>query len=1501
MLEDIEFSSPQLLETLVKIPLTDPKNIDYSSLDDRDFEILLYSLTKRKILESKYLGQYDDIQLLSGIRDKGRDCALFYNSNQVGLIQCKKYAEPLTPTIMAKELLKFLLWSFTDERIFYYTDKQRFNYIFATINGISEDAVNIVNSFSDWLIDCEKFDSWCKTIIKDYSGLQSKINYEEIKPLLIEKIKAIKIYVLQAVDISTDLIAYKDILSSFFTIVGIIQTDALKPLEAKLDRFLAKAEHSNNDIDKIADQIKDSSTILEQVVISSFSNTNNYHIDRAETDNIFNWIQSPTKEQLAFIVGEAGCGKSVIIKDLLQKCRNVDIPTLAIKAEYLKGNSFLELQKILQFPIIDYIRTLAQTSTVVVLVDQIDALSQYLSTTRDYILAYIELIVKLQSIQNTKIVVSTRKFDCDNDPEIHQLAQNSQRFNIATLSKQEVEQVLMKISCTKDNLSSALLDILQTPVYLEVFCRIYSSSQPYINIRTVYELYNRLWDKLVLENKSLPVKDILFAIANDMHSAQEITILARKYREQDHQVIDYLCREHLIEINGGTIQMFHQSFYDYVFAKCFIEKESDLITLLKQQKQSVFIRSTVKMIVSYLREYDQRKYLDTINTIIACPGFKFHIKHLIYNVFGSINHPTKKEKEFVRDVICESDEYLCQFLKNCSSPDWFDHILDNPILYGFNSPKSNLENIQLSLFYRFMGCRTNRIICFISENRELPIFKQENVLGLLSCVDTWTDDTFELLESYVSLSLRDYRHIGLLIKIVNSSTEYVVNILKNQLLDFLKIHKEDNSVKGNEYELLILLKAISEKQPDVVCEILFDAIDQIIYENLDELNTILDRQLLEDKLTQEYEYSDNENNTCFLYQCLDLFITNLINVSNINISVYRQYHTKFLSSNKWIWLYCSIIVLRKTECRERNRLFLDFVNKMSVIDGFAGSHPLQHEAYELLIEVFQNFSEEDQKIIVEILFALNPSWERHIFDKKRPKYFIGNTSYRYLRGLPKSYWVRHKQYRRKFQELQRRWGHYQYDWQHNVVLAGVGVPSPIKSSAYEHMTQKQWIQSFIKYDNGYHRWIGHFPAGGQEQHASAFKRVVKELPDRMLSVIDEIIFRPDINITYKISGVEGLIESKRFPEKSCELFCELMSLSLEDYMHKQLIWAILHNPEGIIVNKKIFDYIVQHAKHNIYEDKDDGSIMYGINSLQGSACMCLIMQYNQVLYKDLIIPIISSISKSCPTGVKAAILYREAFLKWIDEQKAFEIFQQCLASVNNNLVVAAQWSLQYYYNQYAKELSTFFYSAIDCLTEDTVRRNYAIFITQMYLKGNIEYENILNHMVEVHKETISVAIEVALAHYSVPEYKVRCVEILDKFYKLDDENICEAYECGILRDDHHRGMDLKEYLPFLTEYVKSTVFKSGNHHYLIDYLFSQAAKYPKLVLDLLQIIDIQRLIEGNKKGWYRQEEECQKLILGTINYVKDDPKYCAIAIDILDNILKHSRMQDQMMHQIDSI
>ena len=294
------------------------------------------------------------------------------------------------------------------------------------------------------------------------------------------------------------------------------------------------------------------------------------------------------------------------------------------------------------------------------------------------------------------------------------------------------------------------------------------------------------------------------------------------------------------------------------------------------------------------------------------------------------------------------------------------------------------------------------------------------------------------------------------------------------------------------------------------------------------------------------------------------------------------------------------------------------------------------------------------------------------------------------------------------------------------------------------------------------------------------------------------------------------------------------------------------------------------------------------------------MQYNREPFRERIIQTIEHISKNCPVGVKAAILYREAFLKHIDDKKAFAIFQLCIATTNGNVAVAAQWSLQYYYFQYACELVTFFYAAINCVTDPTAKSNYAIFITQMYLKGYTEYENVFNYMVENHEETISDAIEVALANYANPVCKNKSAEILDRFLNFDNEKICEAYEHSILRDDHHRGMNLREYMPFFTKYVISRVFKSGNHHYFLDYLFSQVAKYPKLVLDLLQAIDIHQLIE-KEKGWYRQEEECQKLILGVINYVKDDAKYCAIAIDILDNILKHSRMQDQMLRQIDSI
>ena len=84
----------------------------YEILGDRKFEVLLYSIFKRKSKGVEYKSRFDDIALMTGVGEQGRDCAFFYHGDSVGLIQCKHSINPAVrvdkPTV-ACEIIKFIL------------------------------------------------------------------------------------------------------------------------------------------------------------------------------------------------------------------------------------------------------------------------------------------------------------------------------------------------------------------------------------------------------------------------------------------------------------------------------------------------------------------------------------------------------------------------------------------------------------------------------------------------------------------------------------------------------------------------------------------------------------------------------------------------------------------------------------------------------------------------------------------------------------------------------------------------------------------------------------------------------------------------------------------------------------------------------------------------------------------------------------------------------------------------------------------------------------------------------------------------------------------------------------------------------------------------------------------------------------------------------------------------------------------------------------------------
>ena len=137
------------------------------------------------------------------------------------------------------------------------------------------------------------------------------------------------------------------------------------------------------------------------------------HIQRVETSQVLSWIKSPFSQDdknFCLLTGNAGVGKSVVIKDLIQVLKEEDIKTLSIKADCIDNiKEEATIQTILDA--IDYLAS--GERFLVLIIDQLDSLPQYLTNDRKRFNLLLDVIYAMQDRKNIRIVVSCRKYDLE--------------------------------------------------------------------------------------------------------------------------------------------------------------------------------------------------------------------------------------------------------------------------------------------------------------------------------------------------------------------------------------------------------------------------------------------------------------------------------------------------------------------------------------------------------------------------------------------------------------------------------------------------------------------------------------------------------------------------------------------------------------------------------------------------------------------------------------------------------------------------------------------------------------------------------------------------------------------------------------------------------------------------------------------------------------------------------------------------------------------------------
>ncbi|MBW3127272.1 NACHT domain-containing protein [Hymenobacter profundi] len=457
-------------------------------------------------------------------------------------------------------------------------------------------------------------------------------------------------------------------------------------------------------------------------VPANIGNLPGHHITRSEAVTLADWVQEPlprakpeqSKATTAsrIVIGGAGVGKTVVLRDIYQELTRRHIPVLALKADRIKGETKGKLlddikANGLQFPLKQALAIVASAERpVVVLVDQLDALSMCLGAERGLLTSYTELLNELQQLPHVRFILSCRTFDLRHDPELAPF-RAAEQVEIANLTVEQVNEALQAADAgTVEGMDPAVINLLQTPLHLAIYCALDAESRSGEPVTSLQGLYDKLLQQYLLNSKRLPgnvgisqVRKYLYQLADAMFQKQQLTLPRLFWEEEDTDVFNYLNTQAIINLVGASSQQitfFHQTFYEYLFAKQFVAKGQALSDFVLNSGQGLFFRSLIQQVLVFLRGQDPDTYLQQIRQLLDSPACRFHVKLLIAQFLATQALPEAAEIELVRTSIVPNPKLIQPFIETVSHRPWLEFLAEPTLFLHLAAEVGQLEMGQQS-------------------------------------------------------------------------------------------------------------------------------------------------------------------------------------------------------------------------------------------------------------------------------------------------------------------------------------------------------------------------------------------------------------------------------------------------------------------------------------------------------------------------------------------------------------------------------------------------------------------------------------------------------------------------------------------------------------------------------------------------------------------------------------------------------------------------------------
>jgi len=476
-------------------------------------------------------------------------------------------------------------------------------------------------------------------------------------------------------------------------------------------------------------------------------------IHRGEADEILAHLDAGGVENVALLTGPAGVGKSSAIAQVLTHVENRGWPMLTLRVDRLEPcRTPAEVGRQLGLPgsPASVLAAVSDGNDCLLVIDQLDAISLASGRNPEFFDCIAALTEQARDHPKMRVLSACRKFDVENDYRLRQFTGDNgiaKEFTLGKFDPETVRRLVANLGIDSNQLSSKQMDLLSLPVHLRLLSEsTQDKDRGSLGFRSAKDIYDRFWDykQQTFSRSHIHVGRVLEALDSmlDYMNQQETLSAPASLFDSYPGILPVLASENVLIKDDSRVSFFHESFFDYMFARRTVSANFDLLSYLKSGDQSLFLRSLVRQFLLHQRDISSTDALGNVKELLESDDIRVHLKSNVLALLGSLDDPTIGEWEAMEPLLdTELSSHVWSSIYG--SPPWFDLLDANGYISKWLADDEAAQNNRaVGLLNGVQQARARRIAelltPFIGSDQPWP----QRLASVIMVADSGTESEF---------------------------------------------------------------------------------------------------------------------------------------------------------------------------------------------------------------------------------------------------------------------------------------------------------------------------------------------------------------------------------------------------------------------------------------------------------------------------------------------------------------------------------------------------------------------------------------------------------------------------------------------------------------------------------------------------------------------------------------------------------------------------------------